>query len=96
MTRDVKEVLAERQTTHGNFEDNARIMQGLKRLVRNELIFLNKSLTDTQAEALDMILHKIGRIVTGNANLDDHWLDIAGYAKLVADKSTIKVKDLNR
>jgi hypothetical protein len=38
------------------------------------------------AEALDMILHKIGRIVAGDATFKDHWVDIAGYATLVADR----------
>ena len=46
-------------------------------------------LLDTDAvisEALDMILHKIGRIVAGDATFKDHWVDIAGYATLVADR----------
>jgi len=38
------------------------------------------------AEALDMILHKIGRIVAGDATFKDHWVGIAGYATLVADR----------
>jgi hypothetical protein len=38
------------------------------------------------AESLDMILHKIGRIVAGDAAFKDHWVDIAGYATLVADR----------
>lgn len=36
-----------------------------------------------QCEALDMIQHKIGRILSGNPNEPDHWHDIAGYATLV-------------
>ena len=31
-----------------------------------------------------MIAHKIGRILAGDPNHIDHWLDIAGYATLVA------------
>jgi hypothetical protein len=34
------------------------------------------------AESLEMIAHKIGRILAGNENFHDHWDDIAGYAKL--------------
>jgi hypothetical protein len=37
-------------------------------------------------EALDMICHKIGRIINGDANYHDNWLDIAGYSMLVADR----------
>jgi hypothetical protein len=35
-------------------------------------------------EALDMIAHKIGRILAGNPMYKDHWDDIAGYATLVS------------
>ena len=43
-------------------------------------------LEQTQRESLDMIAHKIGRILAGDPDFRDHWDDIAGYAKLVADK----------
>jgi hypothetical protein len=33
-----------------------------------------------------MICHKLGRIVNGDPNYADSWIDIAGYAKLVADR----------
>ena len=33
-----------------------------------------------------MICHKIGRIINGDANYEDSWRDIAGYAQLVADR----------
>jgi hypothetical protein len=38
-----------------------------------------------QRESLDMIAHKIARILNGNPNVHDHWHDIAGYATLVAN-----------
>jgi hypothetical protein len=37
----------------------------------------------TAREALDMILHKISRICTGDPTFKDHWVDIVGYATLV-------------
>jgi hypothetical protein len=43
-------------------------------------------LNPSQREALDMIQHKIGRILAGNPNHHDHWHDIAGYATLVANE----------
>jgi hypothetical protein len=39
-----------------------------------------------QVEALEMIAHKIGRILSGDPNHQDHWDDIAGYAKLVSER----------
>ena len=41
-------------------------------------------LSPSQAESLDMIAHKIGRILAGDPFVKDHWADIAGYAELVA------------
>ena len=39
-----------------------------------------------QVEALDMIATKIARILNGNPDHVDSWIDIAGYATLVADR----------
>lgn len=33
-------------------------------------------------EALDMIACKLSRILSGQSNFHDHWLDISGYAEL--------------
>jgi hypothetical protein len=44
------------------------------------------TLADDQQEALDMICHKIGRIINGDPDYADSWHDIAGYAQLVADR----------
>jgi hypothetical protein len=33
-----------------------------------------------------MICHKIARILNGDPNYADSWVDIAGYAQLVADR----------
>ena len=33
-------------------------------------------------EALEMIAHKIARILSGDADYADNWVDIAGYAQL--------------
>jgi hypothetical protein len=37
-------------------------------------------------EALDMVAHKIGRILNGDPTYTDSWHDIAGYSKLVEDE----------
>ena len=34
-------------------------------------------------EALEMISLKVARILNGDADVTDHWHDIAGYARLV-------------
>ena len=73
-------LLQEREKTHGSFTDHARITQILKGYMAKENVY--DKLNPRQCEALDMILHKIGRIAAGNPNWKDHWDDIAGYAKL--------------
>ena len=40
------------------------------------------SLSDEQAESLEMIALKIARILSGNPDYSDHWDDVIGYAKL--------------
>ena len=83
---EVDATLDARAVEYGKFIEGAEIMQMLKRVVLNALNNRDKTLAHDQAEALDMIIHKIGRIVNGNPDVVDHWLDIAGYAKLVADR----------
>lgn len=77
-------ITSERERTHGNFRDHARCTQRLKAVLRDELEIVGKTLTMEQQEALDMIFHKIGRVVAGDADFIDHWNDLAGYSTLVA------------
>ena len=51
-----------------------------------ELHKRRKQMDADQNEALQMICHKIARIVNGDPDYADSWVDIAGYAKLVADR----------
>ena len=92
MANDVDAVLAERGARYGKFIDHARITQNLKEVVLRFQLERGSSLSDSQQEALDMILHKIGRILNGDPNYADSWVDIAGYAKLVADELEGNIK----
>ncbi|MFZ9070899.1 MAG: DUF6378 domain-containing protein [Burkholderiaceae bacterium] len=83
---DIDETLDERAQDYGKFKDGAALMQALKRTLADHARIHNKTFSDDQWEALEMIVHKIGRIVNGNPDKVDHWVDIAGYAKLVADR----------
>lgn len=80
----IKKVLAQRQKTHGDFDSHARISQSIKCQMYNAEGY--SSLCATQREALEMIAHKIARILNGNPNYKDHWVDISGYATLVANE----------
>lgn len=75
-------LLAARERTHGSYSVHANCTQLLKRVLRK---FGNwKRLSPTEREALEMIMHKVGRIMAGDPHYVDHWDDIAGYASLVA------------
>ena len=83
---DVDAVLDSRAQDYGKFIDGAEIMQMLKRLVHNYIEDRSTPLAFDQREAIDMIIHKLGRIINGNPDKVDSWVDIAGYATLVADR----------
>lgn len=78
---DTTAVLAERGERYGRFVTHASITQSLKEIMRATPKW--RSLHADQAEALDMVAHKIGRILNGDPNYADSWVDIEGYAKLV-------------
>jgi len=80
----VDSTLAERGSRYGSFVGHADITQALKKVMRDHSGWAR--LSNDQAEALDMIAHKIGRILNGDPNYADSWHDIAGYSKLVDDR----------
>ena len=80
----IDEILTERQKTHGDFRDHADVTQRIKMVMCCSVKW--GTLTTSQRESLEMVAHKIGRILAGNPNHQDHWADIAGYAQLVANQ----------
>jgi len=78
----VNEILVERGSRYGVFTKHAAITQDLKNLMRGVDNWHHR-LDDDQREALDMIAHKIGRILNGDPNYADSWIDIAGYSQLI-------------
>jgi len=89
---EVDATLDARAVDYGKFIEGAEVMQMLKRVVQHALNNRDKTLAHDQAESLDMIIHKIGRIINGNPDVVDHWLDIAGYAQLVADRLNGRIR----
>ena len=83
---DITQTLTERGARYGKFMDHARISQSFKSFVRNSHGEKWKTMSFDQQEALEMIFHKIARILNGDPDYADSWIDIAGYAQLVADR----------
>lgn len=79
-------VIESREATHGDYNKQALFAQRLKGLMHQENNWPNT--TPAMRESLDMIAVKISRILTGNPDEPDHWLDIAGYATLVHNTLT--------
>ncbi len=88
----VDAVLAERGARYGSFIDQARVAQELKGVMGESLLAQGKRLDDDQIEALEMIFSKLARIINGDPHYADSWIDIAGYATLVADRLEGKVQ----
>ena len=91
-TSDVDAILDERGDSYGSFMGHAHITIALKQILHNKIASRDLHLFPDQLEALDMICHKLGRIANGNPNYVDSWIDIAGYATLVANRLEGKVR----
>ena len=79
-------ILEQRGNRYGKFSGQAEISQRLKGVVREFEAKRGCDLDPDQRESLEMICHKIAHIINGDPNYHDSWADIAGYAKLVADR----------
>ena len=81
-------ILKERQKTHGEYANVARVSQHLKTYLLDNTALLSY----IQRESIDLICTKLARIVCGDPDELDHWVDISGYADLVVfnlkDKKT--------
>ena len=92
MTNTIDTILAERGARYGTFSGHAEISQKLKGVMRSYQFERGCELASDQREALEMIAHKIARILNGDLNYSDSWRDIEGYAALIADRLDGDVK----
>lgn len=76
----VDELLEERGKTHGDFGEQAVMLQKMRQCCKDGLA----SLPPEQRTAMEMIMLKQVRIMTGGNACVDSWDDIGGYAKLGA------------
>ena len=74
----------ERGAEYGDFTHQGIIAQDLKEYMREQDGW--KRLKSHQKESLDMIMHKVSRILNGNPENRDSWVDIAGYAQISAER----------
>ncbi len=80
----IADTVRARTTKYGDFRDQGATAQRLKITAREGASW--EELALYQREAIDMILHKVARIVNGDPNYADSWHDIQGYAKITEDR----------
>lgn len=91
---DINNTLQERASRYGAFTGHADIAQSIKKAMECRPSSKFGILSDAHREALEMIAHKIGRILNGDPNYRDNWHDIAGYAKLAEDACKDETQNL--
>ena len=76
----IDNTLNERGETYGDFGSFSFLCQALKTTLRRHKGW--ERLSSDQKESVEMIIHKVSRIVNGDPNHLDSWVDIQGYARL--------------
>lgn len=77
----IEKTLKQRGLIYGAFADNAETSQILKQTMRQAKNW--DELSYAQQEALEMVQHKISRMLNGNPNYHDNVVDILGYTELM-------------
>jgi len=77
----IEDTLEERGNRYGDFYEHARITQNIKIAMVDSPNW--DKISPAMKEALEMIAHKIGRILNGDPNYKDSWHDIIGYTRLI-------------
>ncbi len=80
----IEQTLNQRGTRYGAFPSLAHLSQKLKRAMARGKTW--GMIPADQQESLEMIAHKIARILNGDADYIDNWHDIIGYARLITDR----------
>jgi hypothetical protein len=78
---DIDDTLTERGSRYGEFCEHARVTQNIKRAMADSKNW--NQLDDAMREALEMVAHKIGRILNGDEFYKDSWTDVIGYVRLI-------------
>ena len=82
----------ERDIQYGPPLVNLSASGDLKRTMREHLV---RDLSPAELEALDMVLTKIGRIITGPEPKRDNYVDAAAYMAIAWEAAAADKKDLD-
>ncbi|MFA6066929.1 MAG: hypothetical protein WC707_07135 [Candidatus Babeliaceae bacterium] len=79
----IKEILKDRGSIYGDYQDVSRVSQHLKSTMRSVENWA--SLDNQKKESFEMIANKIARILCGDPKYIDNYRDIIGYIQLIID-----------
>jgi hypothetical protein len=80
----IDEILEERGYKYGDYSEDARISQSIKAVMRNTPNW--NGLSDDKKETLEMMAKKVARILNGDPEHDDSWVDVVGYVTLTIER----------
>lgn len=93
LENEVQLVVSARDSSYGGFSGISKTCQSFKDLARNCPSW--SSLAPCEKEGIDMIFHKITRILYAPNKIRDSWVDIGGYVRATLqalDKEGIEMK----
>jgi hypothetical protein len=89
---DIKKTLNDRAAKYGDFRYHAELSVHFKKVMHKGRSW--PELYPYMQESLEMIQHKIARILNGDPTYLDSWVDIIGYTQLVVDR--LKQDEMSR
>lgn len=84
MTTELEQTIAQRRGRYGPLIESGEVAMKLEDYLRSLPGW--ERLAYDQREALAMVMHKISRIMCGDPDYDDSWVDIAGYVQNVVNR----------
>lgn len=81
---DIDNTIQDRASKYGDFREQGRVAQNLKDAMRDSPNW--DALPAYMKEGLEMIQHKISRMLNGEILYDDNVHDIVGYTKIMQDR----------
>jgi hypothetical protein len=84
VTPELDTLLEARKLRYGDFTEQALLSQALKSVMQSHAQW--ERMPPYMREALEMVQHKVARIVNGDPFYDDSWVDIVGYVQRVIEQ----------
>ena len=81
---EIDQILEERGSRYGEYAEVSLVSQNIKSAMRHSPNWAK--LPNDMKESLEMVAHKVGRILNGDPSYADSWVDIVGYTQLVVDR----------